>query len=453
MQSTRNAPDVGVNLFGFLSSSLGLGEAARATADLLRASDVPTACVDIELLDTQPVPFECERVQGLGSLPFGVNIYHMNPPEFLGFLLRWRWRTGFRMAPYLNVMVPFWELPEMPSLWTDVLGSMDVILAPSHFVADSIRRSLSPRFLPQVIHYPQAVVAPQGIVPDRDKWLRGRDPDLAVLFSFDAGSEIERKNPAAAVRAFEAAFPDQEDAVFVLKVSRAGSASGPQWDVVKEAASRDPRIIVIDDHLTRHDLWQLFASVDVYLSLHRSEGLGLGMMEAMALGKVVVATGWSGNMDFTDSTTAMLVPYAMKSVSGVQNLNYAAASHLSWADPDVAAAAEMLRTLSASPDMRASIGRSAIARIEELVRQRESLDLADLLIGMAPAVIGRRAHDERCRRAYRASRRSYPQYGYRPALVQRTKRTIVRILRSLKLKKPGPEEAPPTLLGSDSRRG
>ena len=440
--------DAGVNLFGFLSSSLGLGEAARATATLVRDAGVPVACVDFELSGTPRVPFDCDRTTELDALPFGVNIFQLNPPELLGFVLRWRWKTGFTMAPYLNVMVPFWELPEMPSLWTDVLESMDVILAPSHFIADSVRSSLSERSVPMLLHYPQSVVAPAGIVPNRKKWLQGRDPGLAVMFSFDAESDIERKNPAAAVMAFQAAFPERQDVALVLKVSRATYASGPQWDVVQNAVSRDARVILIDEHLTKADLWELMASVDVYLSLHRSEGLGLGMMEAMALGKVVVATGWSGNMDFTDSTTAMLVPYAMTPVSGVENLNYLSAGHLSWADPDVERAAEILRELVDSPELRATIGRGAAARIEELGREREAFNLGGRLLGLAPEVVGSAEHRRRCGNANRASRSSYPQYGYRPALLERQKRAAVRFLRSVKLKKPGPEATPPALLGS-----
>ena len=187
---------------------------------------------------------------------------------------------------------------------------MDVVLAPTRFVQSACAAAIPPD---RVLHYPQAVFLPDGD-PTRSRGVgaHGEGRDRFVV-SFDIGSDIERKNPWAALEAFRQAFPDEPDVRLVIKTK--------PWPGVESTLPRpmssatgwrsDRRIRVVDRSLTYAEVLGLYASGDVMLSLHRSEGLGLHLMEAMSLGKVVVATDWSGNMDFMTSQDSVPVGYRL----------------------------------------------------------------------------------------------------------------------------------------------
>ena len=162
----------GINLFGHLSSFIGLGEAARSTADLIASCGLRFVCVEPDLGDrSRQTHFDCVRVTNLAELPYSTSVYHLNPPEFLGSIVRWRSNTGFEMEPTLNVMVPFWELPVLPEMWIQVLLSMDMVLAPSRYIAEVLEGALPEAAASHVVHFPQAVSPPQTVNPNRVRWL------------------------------------------------------------------------------------------------------------------------------------------------------------------------------------------------------------------------------------------------------------------------------------------
>lgn len=411
----------------------------------MKQHNIPFSCADLDLsYDSSPEHFDCPRVSRISDLPYSVNLFHINPPEFLNWVVRWRKRTRFDLFGSTNAMVPFWELPELPTLWRDVMMGLDVVLAPTEFIADTIRRSVPEHNLPEIISYPQSVAPPAGVSADRTRWLGSYKDAFAVLFAFDAASDVERKNPAAAVRAFQKAFPKGEDAVFLLKVSRAHHASGPQWEAVTRAASEDVRIRLMHEHLDRRDLWELFASIDTFLSLHRAEGLGLGIMEAMAVGKPVVVTAWSGNMDFTDQANALLVPFEKIAVANVTNANYAGMPHLRWAEPDIDEAARSLRSLYESPELRSRLGESGRLRMRQMRESPAAVTALNRVIEGAGS--DGSSHAARYRQIISVSRRNYPEYRGSFDVVGQTKRHVVKLLRYLHLKPPGPGADPPALI-------
>ena len=322
------------NLFGYLSSRIGLGEAARNTARVLArrgerfcSADIgPVVDVAHEALDPAWNPLETPA-----QLSSGINVFHLNPPELLQTLVRVPFSLP-RIAASLNAVVPFWELPNLPDAWLPICSTMDVILAPTLFVADACRRSCPDT---RVIHFPQAVDPPDPVVVDRERW-RMREGTIAFLCVFDVLSDVQRKNPWGAVRVFQEAFAGRTDVQLVMKVSNASSAQADLTELarLRDLAVDDARVVLIDESLSREDLWSLYASADVYLSLHRSEGLGLGMLEAMAVGTPAVATGWSGNMDFMTAEDSVLVPFVLVPVSGTSIVAYqghTAGQH--WAEP------------------------------------------------------------------------------------------------------------------------
>jgi glycosyltransferase involved in cell wall biosynthesis len=185
----------------------------------------------------------------------------------------------------------------------------------------------------------------------------GLNADDYVFFcSFDFNSTVARKNPFAVIKAFREAFPRGDEKVTLLVKSSNGDRSAAFLMQLLGAASRDARILVRDDLLERADLQALHRCIDVYVSLHRCEGFGLGMAEAMCMGKPVVATAYSGNMEFMTSANSCLVDYRMVSV---RRGEYPYADGQQWADPDPRHAAEHMRSLYEDRALGRRLGEAA----------------------------------------------------------------------------------------------
>lgn len=370
MDSPRT-PARGINVIGMLSAGTGIGAAGRATLDALGARKIPHVAVDIDVGSyavREPLPSGSSRYPGFSRLPYGVNVIQLNPDMFDVTLLHWYKQVGFDMLPTLNALVPFWELPHLPAPWLPILGLFDVVLAPTAFIRDAVISSFEGDALrPVVMDYPQAIRPPDDARVDRQRWLGPMAGRTAFLSVFDIRSDIERKNPWAAIQAFQSAFESRDDVALIIKVNNATSSGHEdQYRRLRELAERDSRILLIVDPLSRSDLWSLYASTDVLVSLHRSEGLGLGLMEAMAVGTPVVATAWSGNVDFMDADNSLLVPYQLVQLSGASHPLYTAEAGQRWAEPDLSAAVDALRSMADAPEARVAVG----ARARESVARR-----------------------------------------------------------------------------------
>ena len=242
---------------------------------------------------------------------------------------------------------------------------MDILLAPTEFIADALRTSIPGA---TVMPLPQAVFLPEGIEPDRGRF-GIPDDSFAVVMSFAAGSGVDRKNPWASVEAFLGAFPDDADVRLVVRLNEQdGSELGDTLSLLRTTAAEDSRLILVTGSLDYRETLTMYASCDTYVSMHRSEGLGLGPMEAMSLGLPVVATGWSGNMDFMTPENSFPVPYRLVPVDVADTSPYTAGvveGSPQWAEPDVAAASQILRRIREDAQLRATIGSTAAAAMEE----------------------------------------------------------------------------------------
>jgi glycosyltransferase involved in cell wall biosynthesis len=392
-------PSFGINFYGHVSGNFGLAVAARSTLRALREKGVEVCVVDIDAgtgrsgHDTTYAALACG--DPAGRLP--VSLFHTNPTDVLSYSVEIPSRTW--EPDRLRVLVPFWELPKIPEgLWTEFISAMDLVMAPTLFVAENIRKSCPDA---QVIHYPQAVFLPDGVRRDRARFGLPEDAFVCVTV-MDASSGFERKNPIASVEAFTRAFEglSASDVRLVVKMNDRRGAKGfsAQIDAFRAQAEADPRIVVIEESMTYVDVLSLNASADVLLSLHRAEGLGLNLMEAMSLGTVVVGTGWSGNMDFMTPENSAIVPFEEVAVSSLHP-SYAPSvigEGQYWVDPDVAVAAQRLRALfddrprlaalatQASADMDSA--RERFLRAEWIEQVRALLDAGTL---------GSTAHAER----------------------------------------------------------
>lgn len=262
----------------------------------------------------------------------GVTISHINPPE----LLRWvRETEGRLLQGRRHVGYWAWELEEVPSDWLPAFDFVDEVWTPSAFAADAIRRVAPKRVKVTPAPYP-LYLNPR---PEADRTRFGLPHDqVVVLMAFDLRSTAQRKNPRAALRAFQQATARAtRPAMLVCKI--VGADLYPEtFQALAADVACDPSIRLLTDNLSAQDMAVLTASSDIVLSLHRSEGYGLLLAEAIWLGKPTLATGWSSNVEFMDPASSRLVDYQLVPVEG-DGVIYRAGR---WADADVADAAEKL---------------------------------------------------------------------------------------------------------------
>lgn len=343
-----------VTVAGLLSATTGLGEGARLCLNAVRSLGIPTRAIDLAaVFDQSDMPGGFPDAPPPAPDEGGTMIVHVNGP-YLPFAL---WRMG-RAAVRGRRIVGYWywELPAVPPSWRRGLPFVHEIWAPSRFTADAIA-TLTDRPI-RLVPIPLAPPHPAPI--GRADFGLPDDAFVAMSF-FHMGSSFNRKNPLGAVAAFRSAFGDDPRALLVLKVVDDGAAPA-QRRRLDEAIQGAANIRLIERRLTRDEVTALLAVSDVVLSLHRSEGFGLVPAQAMQLGKPVIATGWSANLDFMDRESSILLDYRLISAEDPQGTYDLAGQK--WADPDVEQAAAALRSLAADPELRERIGDLARRKAE-----------------------------------------------------------------------------------------
>ncbi|MDE1173694.1 MAG: glycosyltransferase family 4 protein [Parvibaculaceae bacterium] len=241
-----------------------------------------------------------------------------------------------------------WELPLISADWTPGLKFVHDIIAPSRFTADAIQP-----FVPdevKVLAYPVHATAKLRVTNFRPPRCK-----LLVLVMFNFGSGFVRKNPMASIEAFKRAYGGNGEAHLIVKMQNGASFPLERRQLLKEASTLS-NIHFIEKEMDDAELAGLIEESDVLLSLHRSEGFGLTLAEAMLKGKCVVATDWSGNHDYLSDATGFPVPYRLVPAIDFSG-NYHFPDQL-WAEPDVEAAAGILKSLM-DPELREKIGGQA----------------------------------------------------------------------------------------------
>ncbi|MBQ3060396.1 MAG: glycosyltransferase family 4 protein [Desulfovibrio sp.] len=267
---------------------------------------------------------EAQNIHGGGTV-----VIHANPPQFQIALCA----LGRDFVRHKHIVAYWaWELETFPPIWQQALSYVDSVEVPSIFVQQALQK---------LTGKPVTVLPHTVPHPVRCKTSYASDGIVRCLYIFDAASSFERKNPLAALRAFEEAF-EPGQGVLTFKVNNAHSDSR-QYQEFQKSCAAVPGVHIITDSLDADALTELYLRHDIYLSLHRSEGYGLTIREAMLHGLHVVATGWSGNMDFMQGERAHAVPYALVPVQ--LNVGPCKGLKTQWAEADIAAAASVLRGL------------------------------------------------------------------------------------------------------------
>jgi glycosyltransferase involved in cell wall biosynthesis len=347
-------PSAGVNIFAYFRGQFGLGESARLYARALIDSGYPVALHDIDI--SAPHGWGDRSLDRyIGDVaPYRVNLIFVNP-DYLAQALASIDRA--KMEGRYVIACWFWELERVPDDWLWAVQQVDEIMVASAFVEQAFRQVTDKPILRVPI--PISDAGDSGLA--REQFGLPRD-SFIFLNTFDFNSSWHRKNPIAAVKAFRLAFPRMREDVRLLIKSSNGHHYPEQLHQLLAAAAGDPRILVRDDVIDRRHVHALQRCADAYVSLHRAEGFGLGLAEAMALGKPVIGTAWSGNLEFMTAENSCLVDYRLVPVGEDE---YPHAQGTQWAQVDIEHAAASMRRVVDAPGFASRIGAQAAADIRD----------------------------------------------------------------------------------------
>ena len=255
-----------------------------------------------------------------------------------------------------------WELERVPDEWAEAAALVDAIWSPTRFVADAMRARM-----PKPVHHmlPGVEVGPVETI--NRAALGVPENDFVFLFMFDLHSQLHRKNPVSVSRAFQAAFRADDPVTLVIKTS-GGDIHSADLAELREAI-RGPNVLLLDELMSRSRAYGLISLSDCFVSLHRSEGFGLGLAEAMLMGKPVIATGYSGNLDFMNRENSLLVDYEMVEIKEDRPI-YTQGNF--WAEPSIEQASAYMRQVFENPDD----ARARALRVQPEIQRLLSLEAA-----------------------------------------------------------------------------
>lgn len=349
-----------VELAGYLNSAVGVGEAARRYVSALRS-------VGVEVLERDvPLPGRdsagAEPSMGISPKPDSIsfNLLCLNPEQMVPYL---EGPDGPPSAGRRTIGIWSWEVDVLPPGWVEAAAGLDDIWTYSSFAAGLIEAGIGAPV--QSIPPPVCVSSFTSSSPiDLPKGFR-------VLVMFDYLSTLQRKNPLGAIEAFKQAFRPEDGAVLIVKSVNGKHRPERKAEITAASGGRSD-IALIDQTMSGVERDALIAACDCYLSLHRSEGHGLPLAEAMMAGKAVVATAYGGNTEFMSKGNSFLVDWKPTRVGeGVEHYPPEA----SWAEPDIGHAARLLRMVRDDPQGTA---------------RRVAQGRTDVLAMLAPEAVGER---------------------------------------------------------------
>jgi glycosyltransferase involved in cell wall biosynthesis len=350
-----------------LETVSGLSRAGKIATDALRRASLPVTEVNFGFRRSSTEMEFQENGRQFCAADSAIHILNVNPelvPECLASNLSKIAESDYIIGQF------YWELSDISSWHECALSLVDELWVASEY----LRELYSRRVRVPVIVMGQAVEVPVASASVKRSSLGLPDDAYLFFFSFDAGSITERKNPLAAVTAFLEAFPKgSEKVALVIKTKNTNTVTtkhdSVHWSAVRRSAAKDRRITIIDRELSDSHLAALHEASDCYVSLHRSEGFGFGPADAMARGKPVIVTAYSGVTDFCTPETAFLVDFTLRPVENGAYPYMDSDRTYHWADPNLHTASVHMRHLYESPDQGARIG----ARARSLISERYSV--------------------------------------------------------------------------------
>lgn len=348
--------ELGCNIFGYFTSALGVGATGRL---LVQAAQHAGMGLSVHTSTRTQSPKTIDFTATRSEARYPINVVAMNADAFPLWVETW----GPEYAPNAyTIGLWAWELADFPPRMQGSLNHVDEVWALSEFSAESFRRVTQ---LPVHVFPTPAVAAPRRPWPG----FSGLDRDQGYFFfMFDYLSEIERKNPLGLIEAYRRAFSGADGPALVIK-SINGEQRRTEREMLRLAAGKSPGVQLLEDYLPVEEVQALTQHALAFVSLHRSEGLGLGMLEAMAQGTAVIGTGYSGNTDFMDGENSILIPSTLVPVT--ESGGYYSGLG-SWADPDLDEAARAMRLLAEDRSLAREMG----LRAQQDAAQRLSMERA-----------------------------------------------------------------------------
>ena len=339
----------GIRFFADTVSGTGLSNGAAMLLDMLEASDVDVVHAELGQTGECSVPEDDRLINLFMAQPTVWNVVYGGLPKEI-------------FNGHVNIGFWLWETPEIPKEWVPLCSWYDEIWTPSAFVTDAVRK-VSERKV-RTLRF--------GLNPENEKNISESDKAqirerfgipgdaLVHIIMFDGRSGFERKNPEGAIKAYTAAYPEERENVWL--VVKAKCADRKQMKLLKSLLKDYKNVVWIEELLSRRDTDALIASSDILISLHRAEGFGLPIAEAMQMGCVAVATDYSSTTEFVSEDAAVAVPYTPVRIS--HDVSVYRKGTL-WAEPDIAAAAAAIRRLGDDPDYRRRLSERAATAIYE----------------------------------------------------------------------------------------
>ena len=326
-------PQLRIEVIGFFHSISGIAESARLCAQQLAEDGYQVNCTSVETFFRKPTECEWSWNNTIPKEEINCRIYHLNPPMLPPVILQ---MGAEQFKRTFNIGYWAWELEAIPAEWIKATAYMNAIMTPSKFTTDTIKRYTDEPVL--TVTHP---VAPEE--PSRDIRTRLNIPEDAFMVTniFSFGSAMERKNPMGLISAFKKAFTSTDNAFLVLK-SNSGNDS-EEKKLLLASIDGFPNIILIDSHWSKKDILGLISSADIYASLHRSEGFGLTIAEALLLNTPPLVTAWSGNMDFCTEDNSFMVDYIPIPVNS-SHPEFQEFENATWADASIQTAADHLKS-------------------------------------------------------------------------------------------------------------
>ena len=365
--------EFGINLFGFFNTENGVGQTAKQIAKVIKHSKIPHTLIDLD--------DACPKKE---DAPYPINLIYTNADHLIRIFPDYK--KIFRNK--YNVGYWAWELPEFPDYWKKAFNYLDEIWCGSDFCFSTLSLKTDK---PVVKITPFVYESTRSSGAFNGKMFGMKDNLYTFLFIYDPYSYTERKNPVAILKAYRLAFKNNEKVQLVIKSAKMKNIVE---DPVKEYISKHKlkNVILIEDYLNRPEILGLIRTCDCYISLHRSEGLGLTIMEAMAFGKPVIATAYSGNLDFTNWNNCFLVKYKLikikKDIPNVHGPQYE--SHYKkggiWADTSVKDAALKMRYVYLNKEKAREIG----SRGERFIKDNYNIGKASGILSSRLDIIKKR---------------------------------------------------------------
>jgi len=322
----------GFNLIGYATSPMGLGEDLRTFAALLEHLAIPFSIIDIPTDSSGKIAVTFKH---LCATQFATSIFFMSPMECEKISTQY---PPLFTQPKMKIGYFLWELPDFPEKYLPALKLVDQIWCPTKFV----QASFMAKSKQLTLTIPLPVIQPLASGRDFRKELGIPKDAFVALFMFDLHSTQNRKNPQGAMQAFMQFAQNKPDAYFVLKINR--------WQNMDRKAlswlPNDPRIKLVTDTLQPAELADLYQSANCYLSLHRSEGFGRTLVEALQHGLTLISTNYSGPADYITTQNTQIIEWLPQTV---RKGDYPFNNFSMWADPIIEEAAKALQNLYRAP--------------------------------------------------------------------------------------------------------